>query len=754
MFKNKRIKFYFSIIFVVLVPILLALSSSLTVFLEPFDYNNTLLTNIYNSVGTNHRFVLTFDDNKKTSLKEFENMSKVMRLDFEKTIELFRTSNETINISTKYDVSENVILSDIDINYFKTSNRVVDVEKYAENIEGNPIFISDVLATKLDVWLDHPLNFECEGKNYEFTVAGIYRAKDSDNIYLNNSFLKFDKPVCFVPTDPFNAVANNNYSSYLSIYCSDTSIKAGYNELAPFLKKNHSLLTISPDFTLNNFKIGNEDARSFQVNLLKSYQSQSKVLLYIYYAVLVALFIVSARYLLVGINELILNNSFIYKHRVLFCFTYVLYILGITLLSAKFVSLGSHHKIVDGAVICKSISSSLLIISLIMPLIAIVAICGVIYNAKIAKQKYLMNRKDEIDNLSSKNDKVIFVTGSLCRAGAEKVIAELANYYASMGRKVDIVLLLKYAVEWDLNKNINIIDFTGNTESRLKRISYWIRNLKEYFKNNIGSTIVSFLVRVNILVLLSAKKENHQLIISERNDPRHDGRGIIVSFFVNMLYPKADKIVFQTEECKELFNNEIQEKGIVIPNPIRINEFASIDNYKKNYFISAGRLAEQKNQITIIESMSIVIKTNKDVIVEIYGDGKLLNKFEKLIDKKKLQNNVFIFPNTKELNSKILSSTAYICSSVYEGMSNSLMEASYSGVPCITTRCLGTNFIKDDENGYFIDFASPKDLARKILKMVNNDENYVELRNKSIQIAKKCEHEDVYLLWEKCIDNE
>ena len=52
-------------------------------------------------------------------------------------------------------------------------------------------------------------------------------------------------------------------------------------------------------------------------------------------------------------------------------------------------------------------------------------------------------------------DKIVkhisFVIGGMTRGGAERVISILANYYASKGWKVDIVMMLDYVVMYDLN---------------------------------------------------------------------------------------------------------------------------------------------------------------------------------------------------------------------------------------------------------------------------------------------------------------
>ena len=132
--------------------------------------------------------------------------------------------------------------------------------------------------------------------------------------------------------------------------------------------------------------------------------------------------------------------------------------------------------------------------------------------------------------------KFSFVVTSLVRSGAETVTVRLATHYANMGHQVEIITLLNNKVEFNLPQDIKIIDFSGKTESRLRRICYWIKSLKRHFKTSAPDIIVSFIARVNLLTLLSTKHIKAPVIISERNDPRYDSRTFITRLLINVLY--------------------------------------------------------------------------------------------------------------------------------------------------------------------------------------------------------------------------
>ena len=349
--------------------------------------------------------------------------------------------------------------------------------------------------------------------------------------------------------------------------------------------------------------------------------------------------------------------------------------------------------------------------------------------------------------------KISFIITSLYRGGAETVTVRLAKHYLEKGYDVEIVMLLDKKIEFELPNEIKIVDLSGKTKSRIGRIGFWLKNLKKHFKERMPDVIVSFIARVNLLTLLSSKKCNAKVIISERNDPRYDSRTFITRLFVNLLYKKANVIVFQTEDAKKLFSKNIQEKGVVIPNPINIERIVDETHFDKNLILYAGRYSEQKNVETIINAASLVSQQYSDVRFELYGEGPLKDGLLKMVESMDLKNNVYIFDNIPNIQEKMSNARLFVMSSIYEGMSNSLLEASCSGVPCLCTPVLGSSIIQDGINGYIYNFKDSQHLSSLICNLMDEG-RYSQLRRNSIKIAKDIHPEESYKKWDLIIEKE
>lgn len=210
--------------------------------------------------------------------------------------------------------------------------------------------------------------------------------------------------------------------------------------------------------------------------------------------------------------------------------------------------------------------------------------------------------------------KIDFIIGSLQRGGAERVISLLANFYASNNFDVNIVLLLNNNIGYKIYKNVKIVDFSGNTNKKyMHRVPFWLKSLRKHFLSRKPDIIVSFVCRVNILTIMAYKKVmkkiNARLVVSERNDPRYDGRGSLAKIMCKRLYKYPDAIIMQTQTIKSLFPKKIQQKCHIIFNPIDRKIEPLPIKMRKNLIITTGRLAEQKNQKLLISAFADLIKT-------------------------------------------------------------------------------------------------------------------------------------------------
>lgn len=343
--------------------------------------------------------------------------------------------------------------------------------------------------------------------------------------------------------------------------------------------------------------------------------------------------------------------------------------------------------------------------------------------------------------------KITFITGGMSDGGAERVISILANHFHNKSYKVDIIMLLHDNVGYKLADEINLVYIKTDNYNIVKKIFIWVSGLRKYFKKNKDSVIVSFFGRINILTIFSSMFLPNKIIVSERNDPRFDGRGKITFFLTKVLYMCPKYVVFQTREVSNLYKH-LQNK-VIIPNPIELHSSRKkTDKYK---FINIGRLMPQKNQIMLIRAFSKVVNEYNDYKLYIYGDGDLKDYLSNLIRSLGMENNIFLMGNSKKLHKEIADSYCFILSSNYEGLSNALMECVAMGIPSISTDCAGASeIIKDGLNGYIVPVGDTDQLVVAIIKMIKNN-SYEQMEKMCYKSSLRYDFNEVVLRWEEII---
>lgn len=285
--------------------------------------------------------------------------------------------------------------------------------------------------------------------------------------------------------------------------------------------------------------------------------------------------------------------------------------------------------------------------------------------------------------------KTMFNLGSMTKGGAERVVANLSN---KMIHDDEIVVCVTQYGEPMYQLDEKIKYYTLDEDE--KKQNFFIKNIKrviklnEIVKKENPDIIISLLPEPTYRLMFINIFRKKKVIISVRNDPKIEYKSKINQWIMKILYKRANGFIFQTEEAKQYFSKEIQDKSIIIPNPIN-DEFIRppYEGEREKIIVSVGRLTEQKNQKLLINAFSKLEKDLKEYQLIIYGEGELRNCLEEQIRELQLENKVFLPGEVDDINEKIYKASLFVLSSDYEGMPNALMEAMALGIPCISTDC-------------------------------------------------------------------
>jgi len=178
--------------------------------------------------------------------------------------------------------------------------------------------------------------------------------------------------------------------------------------------------------------------------------------------------------------------------------------------------------------------------------------------------------------------------------------------------------------------------------------------------------------------------------------------------FMQWLLAKfTDQIVTLTEEMRDDYASSFhinKKKITIINNGIDIQKFSKkIDKSKiRNKFgISpeeivlgcVARLDPVKDLISLLKGYKIAQKCKPNISLIIVGNGPCMEQIKKYANKFKFKNKIVFTGMRNDIPKLLKLMDIYVQTSLYEGMSNTILEAMAAGLPVIATSVGGNNEI-------------------------------------------------------------
>lgn len=398
--------------------------------------------------------------------------------------------------------------------------------------------------------------------------------------------------------------------------------------------------------------------------------------------------------------------------------------------------------------------------------------------------------------------KIVFISGTLKNGGVARRISVISNELAKNGFHVTFLLTqgIDKDVYFNYHKNVSLIslpEYIKQTEKsdkvkhnlrkslkKIKRLKYSEMTIKKfssesakkmYFKrkymkssldlrtffiNHPGSIIIPFGIEYYMNCFFASRGLDCKIIYSERVAPQTESCDSALENFRKEILSKTDFAVFQTEDERKFYDEWLNGKSEVIPNPVSSELPERYAGERKHEIVNFCRIAEQKNLKLLIDAFMKISPQYPDYKLLIYGNTVLPNEEElhkqltEYIKDSGFEDKAFILPARADIHDAVLSSAMFVCSSDFEGISNSMLEALSIGMPCICTDCLGggaREFIHNEENGLLVPMKDVNALAKAMKKFIDNPDFAEKC---SVQAAKTKEllsAENIGQLWMEAI---
>lgn len=349
---------------------------------------------------------------------------------------------------------------------------------------------------------------------------------------------------------------------------------------------------------------------------------------------------------------------------------------------------------------------------------------------------------------------ITVITFSLSNNGAERVLSELSNEWSAEGHEVTIIQFEKEAyggASFEISEQVKLITLDHkNEKNKLFRYLHYLKDIRQYLLRKPNTIVVCFSFTTQFIVTLASLFLKNLIIFSERNDPNSCPYTRLDRKIRTLCFFRANRCVFQTDDAMSYFPKQIQKRGTVIMNPINPNLPDQVVSTRRKTIVTAARLRPQKNLSLLIRAFAKLHRDFPEFSLEIYGIGEEETMLKDLASKEGISQSVYFMGYEKNVNQKMLDAAMYVCSSNYEGISNSLLEAVGMGVPTISTDCpIGgaSQVIKNRENGILVPVGDVEAMYHAMCQLIEDQDLAIYISRNGYKIREDYRVDKIAKKW-------
>lgn len=382
--------------------------------------------------------------------------------------------------------------------------------------------------------------------------------------------------------------------------------------------------------------------------------------------------------------------------------------------------------------------------------------------------------------------RITFVISSLLGGGAERVVSNMATYWADKDWEITILTLFhgRQPVCYDLHPKVRHLDLLSSTHFNIPRpdaqSGLALREIfdlltlseRKEFLNDITlivamrhaikrtdpDLIISFIDVTNIRVLIATHGLNLPVVVSERCDPRQVSTGREGwDRLRHRLYPRANRVVLLDEQSLSYFSPDVQRRCRVIPNPAFPAAVSAAKEERprdgKKTLLAMGRLETEKGFDFLLQAFSRVAPRQPSWSLDIWGQGPLRSTLEALANDLNLGERVRFRGFTQHPIRVMQRADLFVLPSRFEGFPNVLLEAMACGLPVVTFNCPTgpSQIIRHGVDGVLVPPSDVGALIATLDRMMGDEVERKRLACKAPEVIQRFSAKRIMGLWEDLV---
>ena len=334
--------------------------------------------------------------------------------------------------------------------------------------------------------------------------------------------------------------------------------------------------------------------------------------------------------------------------------------------------------------------------------------------------------------------------------GLEKIVTEVAEgLNEKYDHEVTVLTSTREKVK-PYQDNVNGIEVhyvplnTSHGKAEFIKELYFMRKtLKKMLQEHFD--IISIQYMGYFSAIFSTIKTDIPYSISIHGTDVTGNQGVLIKKIQRRVVKRAEVVIsnsyFLARELERKLLISLQDKLKVIWNGIDLINYKPVEKLTTEHtVVSVGRFVYKKGFDVLIEAFALVVDKYNDVKLLIAGDGEERVKCEELAEEYGIKNNIQFLgkiPNNK-IGEVFEKGRIFVCPSRNESFGIVVLEAMAMGIPVIATNSGGVcEIIDDNKYGCIVPIENPTALANKMIELLGNEDECLELRGKGLKRVKE-----------------
>lgn len=365
--------------------------------------------------------------------------------------------------------------------------------------------------------------------------------------------------------------------------------------------------------------------------------------------------------------------------------------------------------------------------------------------------------------------------------GTVKTVVNTANFLAKNGYDVEIISVRKTRGRptFDIEDNIKLtplFNIAGgvNTGSFLKRLIGKVTNRLPSFEIDKEDDLYHmFSLYTDILIKNKLKNLKTDVLITTRDSFNMMSNKYVSSDIVKIGEEHAQLDVKSDRLRKKLLKNYKRLNYFRVLSEVEFENYSEfledtpvevilITNFipaardlstlSEKVLVTGGRIVEQKKFSRLVDMSREIFDKHPDWELRIYGEGDERKKVIEKIKEYSLQDNVFLYPPTIDMQGEFSKGSIFVLPSSQESFGMVLVEAMTTKIPVVSFETYGANKIMTD---VLEDFKVPQEdssgFTQKALDLIESEQLREKIAERGYEISKFYSEDNIGQEWIKLL---